>query len=377
MTPGDETLTIAWSPPADDGGSAITSYDVRSIRSDALDKTDDANWSVREAIEISGSLPYALGGLTNGVPYDVGLRAVNLAGAGPWSTISTDIPRAAPGAPAIAPITPGDGALSITWTAPARDGGFAITAYDLRYIRSDAPDKGDANWTEATGIWIPGDLLEYRLNEATGFHNLENAVRYDVQVRAVSRQPHDVLVAGPWSASRTGTPGAVRRSPPSSGGGGGGGGGGFGPAPEAPGFADGFRTARGVAQNARPGDAVGDPVAATHPGDLEITYALSGADAASFTVDAETGQIRVKEGAALETGRTYTVNLTATDSAGFGAIIIVTVAVAEATHHPYDANRDGAIDREEVLAAVRDYFDGEVTKEEVLALIKLYFAEPG
>ncbi len=363
VTPGDTTLTIAWSPPADDGGSPITSYDVRSIRSDAPDKAD-VNWSVRGDIEISGSLPYALAGLTNGVTYDVGLRAINAAGVGPWSTISTDTPRAAPGAPTIAPITPGNRALSITWTAPARDGGFAITSYDLRYIRSDATGKADSNWREATGIWIPGDLLQYRLNEGSGFHDLENAVRYDVQVRAVSE-----FAAGPWSASRTGTPGSVRRSPPSSGGGGG-----FGPAPEAPGFADGFRTARDVAQNARPGDAVGDPVAATHPNDLEITYSLSGADAASFTVDAETGQIRVKEGVALEAGRTYTVNLTATDSAGFGAIIIVTVEVAEATHHPNDANRNGVIDRDEVIEAVKDYFDGEATKEEVIELIKLYFA---
>ena len=153
-----------------------------------------------------------------------------------------------------------------------------------------------------------------------------------------------------------------------------GGGGGFGPAPVAPGFADGFRTSRGVAQNARPGDAVGDPVAATHPDDLEITYSLSGTDAASFTVDAETGQIWVEDGVQLEPGRTYTVNLTATDSAGFGAIIIVTIEVVEATHHPYDANRNGVIDRDEVIEAVKDYFDGEANKEEVIELIKLYFA---
>ena len=226
VTPHDETLTIAWSPPADDGGSAITSYDVRYIRSDAPDKAHD-NWTVKDSVWTSGALQYDLSGLTNGVEYDVQVRAVNAAGDGPWSTISTDTPLAAPGAPTIARITPGERALSITWTAPASDGGFAITSYDLRYIRSDSPDKADdANWREAIGIWIPGDLLEYRLNEVTGFHNLENSVKYDVQVRAVSRQPQDVPVAGPWSASRTGTPGSVRPPPPSSGGGSSGGGGG-------------------------------------------------------------------------------------------------------------------------------------------------------
>ncbi len=169
----------------------------------------------------------------------------------------------------------------------------------------------------------------------------------------------------------------IRDGARASGGSGGGGGGGFGAALVAPRFSDGFRTTRTVAQNAQAEDAVGDPVSATHPDDLAITYALSGADAASFTVDAETGQLRVTEGVALELGQTYTVNLTATDSAGFGAIIIVTVEVAAATHHPYDANRNGAIERDEVVAAVKDYFDGLITKDDVIELVKLYFAESG
>ena len=156
-----------------------------------------------------------------------------------------------------------------------------------------------------------------------------------------------------------------------------GGGGGFGPAPVAPKFSDGFRTTRTVAQNARAEDAVGDPVGATHPDDLEITYAVTGADAASFIVDEETGQVRVKEGVSLTPGKTFTVNLTATDSAGVGAIIIVVISVTEATHHTYDRDRSGTIERDEVVAAVKDYFDGLITKDDVVDLVKLYFAESG
>ena len=158
---------------------------------------------------------------------------------------------------------------------------------------------------------------------------------------------------------------------------GGGGGGGFGPAPVAPKFGDGFRTTRNVAQNARAGDAVGDAVSATHPDDLDIAYSLSGTDAASFTVEEETGQIRVKEGVELELGRTYMVNLTATDSAGVGAIIIVVINVTEASHHRYDLDQDGNIERVEVVAAVKDYFDGLITKDDVIELVKMYFAESG
>ena len=159
--------------------------------------------------------------------------------------------------------------------------------------------------------------------------------------------------------------------PPSSGGGGGGG---FGPALEAPSFVDGFRVSRPLAVNALPGDVVGDPVAATHPNDDDVTYSLSGADASLFTVDAETGQIRLGQAVTLEMGQTYTVNLTATDSTGTGAIIIVDIAVAEAAFHRYDLNRNGTIEKNEVIAAVTDYFVGLIEKDVVLEVVAAYFA---
>ena len=181
----------------------------------------------------------------------------------------------------------------------------------------------------------------------------------------------DAPTPPPPSTDRSPTPmrQAAPTSPPS-----GGGGGGFGPAPVAPSFTDGFRTTRGVAENARNGDTVGEPVPATHPDELAITYSLSGADAASFTVDEETGQIRVKEGVELVVGNTYTVNLTATDSAGFGAIIIVTIEVAEASLHRYDLDGNGRIERDEVIAAIGDYFAGLIQKDGVIEVVKLYFS---
>ena len=152
------------------------------------------------------------------------------------------------------------------------------------------------------------------------------------------------------------------------------GGGGFGAAFEAPQFVDGFRTSRPLEENARPGDAVGDPVAATHPQNSEITYSLSGTDAARFTVDEETGQIRLGQAITLALGQTYTVNLTGTDSGGTGAIIIVDIVVAEAAFHRYDLNKNGSIEKDEVLAAVADYFAARIEKPLVLEVVSLYFA---
>ena len=162
--------------------------------------------------------------------------------------------------------------------------------------------------------------------------------------------------------------------PTTGGGGGGGGGGGFGAALVAPQFVDGFRTSRTLALNARVGDAVGDPVAATHPDDLAVTYRLSGTDAALFTVDEETGQIRLGQAITLVLGQRYTVNLTATDSSGTGALMLVDIEVAEAQYHRYDLNKNGSIEKIEVLAAVSDYFAGVIEKPLVLEVVSLYFA---
>ncbi len=157
----------------------------------------------------------------------------------------------------------------------------------------------------------------------------------------------------------------------------GGGGGGFGPAPVAPSFRDGFRATREVAENTLPSAPVGNPIAATHPDELAIEYSLSGADRALFTVDAENGQIRVGQGTILdfEKGRNaYTVNVTATDTAGFGALITVAIRVLDVDLGPYDLDDDGKITRVEVLAAVRDYFKQLIGKDMVIQLIRLYFA---
>ena len=64
---------------------------------------------------------YDLGGLTNGVSYDVLVRAVNAVGHGPWSPAATGTPRTTPGAPVIDSLIPGGGALNVGPTY-----GFAV-----------------------------------------------------------------------------------------------------------------------------------------------------------------------------------------------------------------------------------------------------------
>ena len=122
-----------------------------------------------------------------------------------------------------------------------------------------------------------------------------------------------------------------------------------------------------------PGADVGDPVAASHPDDLDVTYSLSGADSALFTVDEQTGQIQLGQDVSLVSGQTYTLTVRATDSTGMEAYIDV---VIEVEPHPYDLNRSGTFEKEEVIEAINDYLfgtdDEQITKEQVLEIITLY-----
>ena len=89
------------------------------------------------------------------------------------------------------------------------------------------------------------------------------------------------------------------------------------PVNSAPAFPATERGQRTVEENAGGGTAVGDPVAATDFNNDTLRYSLTGTDAALFTIDASTGQVRVASGATLdfETERTLRVTVEVTDGA--------------------------------------------------------------
>ena len=194
VTPGGGTLTIDWKEPTVTGATAITSYDLRYIRDDATDKSDD-NWSVETGVGTPSNLNYTITGLEGGEKYEFQLRAHNDSGHGPWSQAEADEPATvAPSAPSITSITRGDRTLAVVWTAPADTGGGVITAYDVHYIETSADETVESNWTVRDNAWRSGDL-------GYVIRSLTNATEYDVQVRAVNRAGD-----GRWSETETGTP---------------------------------------------------------------------------------------------------------------------------------------------------------------------------
>ena len=132
---------------------------------------------------------------------------------------------------------------------------------------------------------------------------------------------------------------------------------------------------RSVAENTAAGMNIGEPVMATDPDEGDtLTYALSGDDAASFDIDAATGQLMTKAALDYETKTEYMVTVTATDGDSASDSIMVTIMVTDVElAAEYDTNGNQMIDKEEVIAAINDYlFEETLSKAEVIELINLY-----
>ena len=80
-----------------------------------------------------------------------------------------------------------------------------------------------------------------------------------------------------------------------------------------------------VAENMPSGTLVGSPITATDPNGDNLTYRVSGADAASFTVD--DGQLETNVSFDYEAKSSYSVTIMATDPEGLSGSIAVTVNV--------------------------------------------------
>ncbi len=91
-------------------------------------------------------------GLTNGTAYTFTVAAINAVGTGRQSAASNSVtPATTPGAPTIGTATSGNASATVTWTAPASNGGSAITGYVVTpYIGGTAQTAQTFNSTATT-----------------------------------------------------------------------------------------------------------------------------------------------------------------------------------------------------------------------------------
>jgi hypothetical protein len=117
---GATSATVAFTAPADNGGSVITSYTATSSPS-----------GITGTLSQAGSGTITVSGLTTGTAYTFTVKATNAVGQSAASAASNSAtPATVPGAPTIGTATStGSSTATVAFTQPASNGGSAITSY--------------------------------------------------------------------------------------------------------------------------------------------------------------------------------------------------------------------------------------------------------
>jgi len=134
-------VSLSWAAPVVHGASAISEYRVQYSRDNGLSwKTFAAPtaavqasaWPAEPAVTPAATA--SVSGLAIGVPYLFRVAAVNGSGMGLAAATSAPImPRTTPGVATGLTGVAGNGRVTLSWTAPASNGGAAISDYRVQY----------------------------------------------------------------------------------------------------------------------------------------------------------------------------------------------------------------------------------------------------
>ena len=188
---GDTKVALSWTVPNSDGGSPITGYNIyRSTGPGGEGSTPYAT---------SVSSTFTDTAVTNGTKYYYTVAAVNAVGTGPQSGEANATPQPAatvPSAPQGLTATGSNGAVQVSWSAPASNGGSAVTSYNVYRGTSVG---GEGSTPVATGV------------TGTSFTDspLTNGTTYYYKVAAVN-----AVGTGPQSGEATATPQAAAPTAP-------------------------------------------------------------------------------------------------------------------------------------------------------------------
>ena len=178
VVPGDETLTVNWSAPVDDGGAPIQSYTVNVT-------VPPGAPAVPNQTVANNVFTVVFTGLLNQQTYTFTVTATNANGSATSAPVS-GAPNGpiVPGAPVINAAIVGNGSVEVHWTAPASNGGAPIDFYEITVTR---PGFSTTVTSATSPVTITGLL---------------NFVEHSVTVRA-----HNSEGFGPASQPRLFTPG--------------------------------------------------------------------------------------------------------------------------------------------------------------------------
>ncbi len=138
-TPGNTKASLAWTAPANNGGAAISDYKIE------FSSNAGSTWTTFTRAA-SATTTANVTGLVNGTSYLFRISAVNVIGTSlAAATTSAITPRTVPGAVTGITAKPGTAQASLAWTAPASNGGAAISDYKIEFS-----SNAGSTWTTFT-----------------------------------------------------------------------------------------------------------------------------------------------------------------------------------------------------------------------------------
>ena len=187
-TSGNAQVTLSWKAPTNTGNGTIDYYVVYENGTEAGHPA--AN---------STTIP----SLTNGHTYNFTVAAHNSAGAGAKSNSVLATPVGLPGTPSGLTATPGDGQVSLNWTAPVSNGGANIDYY---FVYQNEFEVRQSSSTSAT---IPGLTNGQAYNFTVAAHN---SIGTGIESSVVSATPKITVTVPGVPTGLTVTPGDSQAS---------------------------------------------------------------------------------------------------------------------------------------------------------------------
>ena len=190
---GETTVTLSWTAPVDNGGSAITRYNIEQS------EDGGTTWNNSNPVASSTS-PVTVTDLTSGQEYQFRVSATNVQHLGPTSNVVTVTTTASaqqetetvitePGVPTGLSATAGNTQVALSWIAPTDTGSSAIISYTIQQ------STDGTTWTAST----PATATSLT-QTVTG---LTNGDTYHFRVSATNGE-----LTGDWSVSVSATPNA-------------------------------------------------------------------------------------------------------------------------------------------------------------------------